>query len=388
MRSLISNAVAIFRLQPAGGILASVGRNQYHSYNIPIIKTIDDETHVKIKLGIGKQVELRIRYPPRPESNSPIIIFLRRGIPTPTQCESHLKDLAVGANATAVEINYRLSTQNGYPLPIHMVLAGYDWTRANLARGIHTGYKGLRMTTKPSKIGVCGELAGGSLATMLALTECFYTPAELEPQGISALAVGNPILDWTALTPSFARRNAPQAGLFRKVRGFPGGANNESLSVNGLCDIREAFFSKAERYFDPFASPLLFFRTPSSEIPNQAATSTEESLLNGGPEDENFFLPPAKKRLSARKYPPAGSNLMLPWTRVVLGKDCEFKDQGVDLVELMRKSFRRSEVERTADAKPIVRRNFEVEEREGIGLWDEKHMLEIGQWFGEKLRKP
>lgn len=223
---------------------------------------------------------------------------------------------------------------------------------------------------------------------MLALTECHYTPAMLEAQGISALAVGNPILDWTALAQSGIDRDTPQIGFFGKMRGFPTGANNESLSTWGLCDIRDTFFSKAEKYFDPFASPLLFFRTPSSEIPNEVTASTEHSLLNGGPEDDNYFLPPAKKRTSARKYPPTGLNLLLPWTRVEVGKDCVLKDQGVDLVEFMRKSFRRSEVERIADAKKAVKRNFETVEREGIGLWDEKHMLEIGRWFGEKLRMP
>lgn len=223
---------------------------------------------------------------------------------------------------------------------------------------------------------------------MLALTECHYTPAKLEAQGISALAVGNPILDWTALTRSDFNQNVLQSGIFRKVGGLPKGANNESLSANGLCDIREAFFSKAEKYFDPFASPMLFFRTPSSEIPKDAATSTEHSLLNGGPEDESPSLPLAKKRLSARIYPPTGSNLLLPWTRVEVGKDYTLKDQGVDLVELMRKSFRRSEVERTAEAQKAIRRNFEVVERAGVGLWDEKDVLEIGQWFGENLRKP
>lgn len=244
------------------------------------------------------------------------------------------------------------------------------------------------MTTKPSKIGVCGELAGGSLATMLALTECFYTPAELEPQGISALAVGNPILDWTALDSGDATIHGPESGIFRKVVGFPPGANNESLSAMGLCGIREAFFSKAETYFDPFASPLLFFRTPASEIPHEAAACTEHSLRNGGLEVKNHVLPPTKKRHSPRKYPPTGSNLLLPWTRVEVGKDCVLKDQGVDLVEMMRKSFRRSEIERTADAKNAVKREFEIMEREGIGLWDEKHVQEVGQWFGEILRKP
>lgn len=244
------------------------------------------------------------------------------------------------------------------------------------------------MNTKPSKIGVCGELVGGSLATMLALTECFYTPADLEPQGISALAVGNAILDWTALTPSDTTENDSQGGIFHTIGDFPKDANDESFSGNGLCNIREAFFPKAESYFDPFASPLLFFRTPTSEIPNRAVASTEDSLLNGGLEDQSTLVLPAKKRRSPRKYPPTSSNLLLPWTRVEVGKGCILKDQAVDLIEMMRKSFRRLEVERTANAKAAVRRDFELVEREGIGLWDEEHMLEIGGWFSETLRKP
>ena len=220
---------------------------------------------------------------------------------------------------------------------------------------------------------------------MLALTECFYTPAELEPQGISALAVGNPILDWTALAPSDVKPNVIRAGVFPKVGGFPSGDNNESLSVHGLYDIREALFSKAEKYFDPFASPLLFFRTPSSEIPNEAP---EQSLLNGAREEENPFLPSAKKRRSGRKYPPASSNLVFPWTRVEVGQDCVVKDQGVDLVENMQKSFERLEVERTDDMQNAVKRDFEIVKRAGIGLWDEQHTFEIGYWLGKKLREP
>ena len=221
---------------------------------------------------------------------------------------------------------------------------------------------------------------------MLALTECFYTPAEQELQGISALAVGNPILDWTTLTPSDATQEFPQGDSQRP--NFPTGADNDSLSANSLCDMRQAYFSKADTYFDPFASPLLFFHTPTSEIPNEVGAPPQDGLSNNGLEDENSIIPFVKKRRSARRYPPKGSNLLLPWTKVEVGKDYLLKDQGVDLVEMMRRSVRRSQIEGIADAKETFERDFEVVEREGIGLWDEKHTLEIGNWFGEMLRKP
>ena len=223
---------------------------------------------------------------------------------------------------------------------------------------------------------------------MLALTECFHAPEKPERSGISALAVGNPILDWTALVKSEATRSALEAGDVRKSDGFQRGAKSDSLSDNDLCDIRDIYFSKAEHYFDPFASPLLFFRTPGCEIPHTTATLAEHSLLNGGLEDDNALSPPVRKRRSARKYPPTGSNLLLPCTRMDVGKDCVLKDQAMDIIEMMRKSFRRSEVESTADANNLAGRDFEVLEVDGVGLWDEKHTFEIGQWFGEQLRKP
>ena len=230
------------------------------------------------------------------------------------------------------------------------------------------------MTAKPPKIGVCGELVGGGLATMLALTEGVGKPAEIGFPGISALAVGNPILDWTALTQT--DRNA-QNDLI-----------DLGVSANNLLTTRQVYFPKPEMYFDPFASPLLFFRTPASEIPNDAPAPNEHELLKAGTEDENSLLQTVKKRRSARKYPPAGSDLILPWTKVEVGKECVLKDQGVDLVDMMRKSHRRSEAEWTAEGTNPVKREFEVMERGGLGLWDEKHALEIGQWFGEILRKP
>ena len=232
------------------------------------------------------------------------------------------------------------------------------------------------MTAKPPKIGVCGELVGGGLATMLALTEGVGKPAEIELPGISALAVGNPILDWTALAQTDSDAQDPLIGL------------GLGLSANNLLTTRQIYFSKPESYFDPFASPLLFFRTSASEIPNDAPAPNEHDLHKGGPEDENPLLQTVKKRRSARKYPPAGSDLILPWTKVEVGKECALKDQGVDLVDMMRKSHKRSEAEWTAEATNPVKRDFEVMEREGIGLWDEKHAFEIGQWFGEVLRKP
>jgi hypothetical protein len=64
------------------------------------------------------------------------------------------------------------------------VLRGYDWVKDNL---LQDGF------SRPviARMGVCGELMGGSLATMLALTECRSGASR-----IGVAAVNNPIADW------------------------------------------------------------------------------------------------------------------------------------------------------------------------------------------------
>lgn len=70
MRSLVKDASRISSLCSAGS-LARLGRCHYHSNNIPIIKTMDDETLVKVNFGIGWQVELRYAKWSNPNMKTP-----------------------------------------------------------------------------------------------------------------------------------------------------------------------------------------------------------------------------------------------------------------------------------------------------------------------------
>lgn len=88
------------------------------------------------------------------------------------------------AAATIARINYRASSEFQFPTPFHDVLFGWDWIRENLLLDkFDRSYL--------ARLGVCGELIGGSLATMLALTEC-----RIGESRIAAAAVNNPIADW------------------------------------------------------------------------------------------------------------------------------------------------------------------------------------------------
>ncbi|KAL6714530.1 hypothetical protein ACLMJK_007955 [Lecanora helva] len=330
-----------------------------------------------------------ICHAPKPAADSPLIIFFRRGIFLKPDVDFFAKRLAFGAGATVVEIGYPLSSSSPYPLPVHAALAGFDWTRKNLLNDSNsTGHDPVN-SVKPRNIGVCGELIGGSLAAMLALTECHSTTACSGPCGISAVALCNPIVDWTNLFDTnmdpVATDSAQQA-FGRKTHETSQTTLDQSTMTSELTSMRNRLFPKAESYFDSFASPLLFFRTPTSEIPIDARLSTSNES-DGDIATETPDVEPVRKRRSFRKYPPTGFDLELPHMRIEVGNTCVLKDQGIELVECMHRSFQRTERDAMTSGRAIASRSFEIIEREGLGLWDLGDALEIGRWFYQILRE-
>ncbi|KAL2839181.1 hypothetical protein BJY01DRAFT_28767 [Aspergillus pseudoustus] len=171
-------------------------------------------------------------------------------------------ELADITSSTVVTINYRLgelmvpddsptSESNNsdsqlkkvlyrYPTPVHDTLTGFDWVLEAL---------------QPNRIGVLGSHIGGSLALMLALTE---------PRYVHAVAALEPVCDWTSLDEfcisSSTSFNIINASTRRKPHHAPKG-------LVPLLEARERFFATPERYFDSFASPILFLRSAGKDVP-------------------------------------------------------------------------------------------------------------------------
>ncbi len=288
-------------------------------------------------------------------------------------------------------MNYRLSSMHPYPNPIHDVLAGYDWIKAHLGQGTAAPPRNTS-GTQARKIGICGELIGGSLAGMLALTEC-----HVGMQGIGAAVLGNPTSNWTNL---FAPDQDPDANGPTSLQHDPSNkiaassaASHEGPTIESLLLLRETIFPNPATFFDPFASPSLFFRTPGSDLPprvNPLLAREESSSEDGSSSESSSSEPDAPepgKRLRRfhRRYPPL--NLRLPRIRVDLGKQNILQEQGIEFVELMRRSVVMTrgkdhpKMEKT-DGKDQI----ELLEREGLGLWSEKEANDIGQWFAGVLR--
>ncbi|KAL4749963.1 hypothetical protein BDW72DRAFT_194320 [Aspergillus terricola var. indicus] len=143
-----------------------------------------------------------------------------------------------------VPLHSRLQIQRGeaqpqplyyrYPTPVHDTLAGLDWVLESL---------------QPTRLGVVGTHIGGSLALMLALTE---------PHSIHAVAALEPVCDWTSLDEYCTSPTVPANSRRRKYA---------PKDLIPLLEARERFFASHERYFDSFASPILFLRSPGKDTP-------------------------------------------------------------------------------------------------------------------------
>lgn len=333
------------------------------------------------------------------DASSPVLLYLPPGPVVPHNTEADegiIAALRASTAATIVRINYRASSQHQFPTPYHDVLYGYDWVQENLLRDA---------SSKPyaARLGVCGELMGASIATMLALTEC-----RVGESRVVAAAVNNPIADWvfpddlphisTADLPEPASTEEtsfpaeedlmasfkalkvgelpkPKAKRKRKPKAVPltswqAWADSSTIPTLPLAETRSLLFRRQENMFDRFASPIHFFRSPHAQLltPQPAdpalepdyALDIETQMSLSHFESSHFesnrfesFNGAAKAadlgtseltrcRSYARVYPQAGTGkLSLPSWNITTGAQSPLLDQAAELSKVLRRSVAR-----------------------------------------------
>ena len=176
-----------------------------------------------------------------------------------------------------IQPHYRLGAEHQYPGPVHDAAVAYqgaiDWLRTfNEKRAQqHENHDAAEQQHSQLKIGLTGELVGGSLAVALGLTECRIT----DPARVVAVSVREPILDWVFEHDTSLQRDATTA--------FEEGHESDLKQKHQREDIVDAFHLLRHRsfpgrypyrYFDPFASPLHFLRSPSGRLPSSGPESS------------------------------------------------------------------------------------------------------------------
>lgn len=273
-----------------------------------------------------------------PQLASEVDDNLDSGVQSTGRSEQHHTPttLALTAGAVVVQINYRALT---YPQPVHDVLAGWDWVVKNVKvlqgrssfedRGLaEAGAGQSRGATSSMGIGVYGKLVGGSLGVMLGLTECDagatatatnhgsnYSWAtnktrvpldNKEKVYVKAVVTRDAIVDWVFPPPTDTTTSSASV------------SSNDSIS-SGLQHLRDSMFraqSHPSTYFDPFASPIHFLRTPSAAQP--PAVHTKEDTRNKATtksESDEFELLARLEEETARALQPTLSSYSLASSR-------------------------------------------------------------------------
>ncbi|KAF6821473.1 hypothetical protein CPLU01_12455 [Colletotrichum plurivorum] len=301
------------------------------------------------------------------------------------------------------------STPLQWPTPIHDVLAGYHWVAANLRPEANAR----------RDLYVYSSHAGASLAASLALTESHCH----ERVAVRGLVAWNGIFDWSMFLPDH-RVNRPASTKSRKLPPGP----EEGTALRMLQDQVGDLFSRPADLLDPFASAVLFFRTPGMLAPStftQALALTTlidsmSSLTPGGrPVDLlSSLAATTAPRRSALNFPPRKSTLKLPATLLLhdappartrrrtkttttwrsrTGGGHTFEAQALELAGLMRRSLEKLEFKQRAewdedlDADEEGRRRVGVRCVEGDGDGDGLELGARGEevagaWLEERIR--
>jgi hypothetical protein len=299
---------------------------------------------------------------------------------------------------------------------------------------------------------------------MLALTEC-----KLGSSRIGAAAINNPIVDWVFpdelselikpapnLTPviedddisygndslmNWGAQQEAEEPITPKPKKTPrspksswkGYSHNTTLPTTALIQAREAFFKKQEDYFDRFASPVCFFRSPkgqlvypehedalaSSSPPTSEVDSPnldpEQGLHDAMSEVDSHWPGPAlplptllRCRAYYRRFPPAHLDLDLPSMIITTGSESPLLDQAVELNGMMKRAVARSisssrhardsrdneNDQLKAKAQELADRKVFLNVQDGLGLWTGSHsterwrksLEETGLWFKTRIK--
>ncbi|KAK8182164.1 Alpha/Beta hydrolase protein, partial [Phyllosticta citribraziliensis] len=317
--------------------------------------------------------------------------------------------LSAASGATVVCVNYRLAEAHRFPTPVHDVLTAWDWVLHNL----------VDPKSSSARLGVCGELLGANLATTLALTECH----DHGPH-IAAAAVNNPLVDWI-LPPDLVRcdddvdgtHDESDDGFLEQLQDIAGVSlapgrrrrkqhrrpswdahgDNPALPAAAVTRARAAFFHDQDGYFDPFASPIHFLRTPGLAF--TAPPKSDDAFASDWDEETT---PPSTaspyhglratvepRRRSYRAYPPTAAGLRLPVMSVSAGEASPLRDQAEELVRLVQRSVKHD----SGGSRDEALDRCALLLRPGVGHWTGAHRAPdwrreveaLGAWFRDVL---
>ena len=249
-------------------------------------------------------------------------------------------------------------------------------------------------------------------------------------------AVSNPLVDWVDLSGAGASVKRKKGGKKSKALA----ATQGDAAIKALLPLRTQLFKRPQEYFDPFASPMLFFRSAGVDVPPPALPPVDDldrlSLLEREEVikqashgmataqdtgiDESTGKADEAIRTYSRRYPSKSLGLRLPQLFISSGTSQPFHGQAGELTKHLRQSVTRQsqyaqspgsefgrkvllddEVDdQEVDADTLRARQLQsleakekvrLEVHEGLGLWDlspagQGRMMGVAEWLREVMR--
>lgn len=146
-----------------------------------------------LSVGPTGQTKIRIYRPTGAEGALPVVVYLHGGGWVLGDADTHdrlSRELAVGANAVVVFVDYERSPEQRYPVALEQSYAVYDYVAG------HADEFG----ADASRIVIAGDSVGGNMATVVALLA-----KERGGPAITAQLLLYPVTDASMSTPSYSQ---------------------------------------------------------------------------------------------------------------------------------------------------------------------------------------
>ncbi|APA08668.1 hypothetical protein sscle_04g034380 [Sclerotinia sclerotiorum 1980 UF-70] len=340
-------------------------------------------------------------------------------------------------------ISFRNQKSHPFPIPLHDTLQAYSWLLNRYLPYLLLGGRTLDADFLPDHapaiqrpLLIYGSYLGGTLATSLALTESHNSP--LLPARIHSLIVHNGIFDWTPISttpdpsifPSESSSSSPSYGQLLTSELY----TQSPWTIKTLHALKTRLFPSPSQTFDPFASPILFFRNPGIQVPqrwpipppttssfptkkhtsskpgtNIYPTSKTQNTYYKNPtssplsdEEEDFPHEPLDESRKAKlTFPPPGSSLRIPRSLFTYSSTItpvsttQTRIQTQTQTQTQKQTRRQKEKEKEkkeADQNIFKQQARELSDlMEGIPWIDERFNKSVeikeGGWEGEKERE-
>jgi acetyl esterase len=240
---------------------------------VKVTKLPADIKDLTIPLGPKGSVDIRIVRPAGNNDTLPVVMYFHGGGWVLGDKDTHdrlIREIANGAKAVVVFVDYHRSPETQYPVPIEEAYAATKWVAEN----------GKTINADPSRLAVAGDSVGGNMAAVVTLLA-----KELSGPKIIYQVVFYPVTDANFDTPSYVQFQ-----------------NGHFLTRDGMKWFWNKYAPDHTVWKDPHVSPLQASRDELKGLPPTLVITDENDVLRDEGEAYAHKLSEAGVTVTATRY--------------------------------------------------------------------------------------